>query len=163
MCCWETNRSQRKDKNLTAAGQARLEGLCPPVPGRALAPRQETQTQTYRDRQTDRQTGRQADRQTDRQSHNTVRQTEPQHNDKRESSKVFICNPHEICTVNEHQTSFSLFGPRVISVHMHIPRDTQRTHTSTTPLKNSGFSRAPKLPRTPHLLSHVTQSGKSQP
>ena len=37
----------RKDKGTTAAGQARLEGLCPPVPGRALAPRQETQTQTH--------------------------------------------------------------------------------------------------------------------
>ena len=46
MCCWETNRSQWKDKGTTAAGQARLEGLCPPVPGRALAPRQETQTET---------------------------------------------------------------------------------------------------------------------
>ena len=51
MCCWETNRSQRKDKFTTAAGQARLEGLCPPVPGRALAPRQagtDTDTQTHR-------------------------------------------------------------------------------------------------------------------
>ena len=32
------HRSQRKDKGTTAAGKARLEGLCPPVPGRALAP-----------------------------------------------------------------------------------------------------------------------------
>ena len=41
MCCWETNRSQRKDKGTTAAGQARLEGLCPPAPGRAPAPRRQ--------------------------------------------------------------------------------------------------------------------------
>ena len=27
----------QENKGLTAAGQARLEGLCPPVPGRALA------------------------------------------------------------------------------------------------------------------------------
>ena len=50
MCCWETNWSQKKDKGTTAAGQARLEGLCPPARGRALAPRQKTQTQTERKR-----------------------------------------------------------------------------------------------------------------
>ena len=44
MCDWKSNKTH-KDKGTTAAGQARLEGLCPPAPGRALAPRQRTQTQ----------------------------------------------------------------------------------------------------------------------
>ena len=40
-----------KHKGTTATGQARLESLCLPVPGRAVAPRQETQTQTDTHRQ----------------------------------------------------------------------------------------------------------------
>ena len=50
MCCWETNWSQRKDKGTTAAGQAKLEGLCLPVPGRALAPKQERHRHRHRHR-----------------------------------------------------------------------------------------------------------------
>ena len=47
MCCWETNRSQ-KDKGTTAAGQARFEGLCLPVPGRT-----QTDTERHKETQTD--------------------------------------------------------------------------------------------------------------
>ena len=45
MCRWKTNET-RENKGTTAAGQARLAGLCLLAPGRVVAPRQETQTQT---------------------------------------------------------------------------------------------------------------------
>ena len=52
MCFWESNKTH-KDKGTTAAGQARLEGLCPPAPGGALVTKQETpdtHTQTHTQR-----------------------------------------------------------------------------------------------------------------
>ena len=89
MCYWDSNKS-RQDKGTTAAGQARLDCLCPPVPGRAFAPRQETQTQTQTQTDRDRQTGRdrQTDRQTDRQA---GRQTDKQINNRFKPGVVFRC------------------------------------------------------------------------
>ena len=122
MCCWDTNWSQKKDKGTTAAGQARLEGLCPPVPGRALAPKQETQTHTQTETETniqtethtDRETQRETERHTHRQRHTHHTETHAPHRDTRVSNRwdiEFRCvrdNSSQILP-NSHKLSILTF------------------------------------------------------
>ena len=127
MCCWETNRSQ-KDKGTTAAGQARLEGLCPPVPGRALAPREEhrqrqrhRQRQTDRDRQTDRHRQTDTDRQTRTHRHTDTRThghrdrlNQPQVNTSKDGPQArgwAIRHSRQVARCREPKQKLNLYSP----------------------------------------------------
>ena len=157
MCCWETNRSQRKDKGTTAAGQARLEGLCPPVPGRALAPQardthtdRHTHTDTQTDTETDTHTHRQTDRQTDthrqthRQTHTdteTDRQTDTDRHRQTETDRDRLNAKRPVCQSNQskdaYQNSLAVAEHhRARWAHVNLSRSIAHTLVDKCAIKN---------------------------